>query len=207
MKYTPLNVGRNQIRLIRLKPRYYQHPRRSPRRVSNVAVFCELEHAFRGDDISYTALSYAWGQENHPRPISVGETILNVSVNLEEALREVRDERNDVMLWVDQICINQEDEIERGHQVQQMKQIYAEATCVIAWVGPAAHNSDLVLAQLNSIGEEAHDETGALDKKSFEDMIDHTFANVLPALADARNLESVSAAFHHFCKRSYWRRL
>jgi len=43
--------------------------------------------------------------------------------------------------------------MERAYQVQQMKQIYAEAACVIAWVGPAANNSDIVLAQLNSVGE------------------------------------------------------
>jgi hypothetical protein len=109
--------------------------------------------------MSYTALSYAWGQDNDLRPICVGENIFNVSANLEEALRELQDERNDVILWVDHICINQEDEIERGHQVQQMKQIYAEATRVIAWVGPAADNSDLILEQLNSIGEEVYGET------------------------------------------------
>lgn len=128
---------------------------------------------------------------------------MNVSANLETALGELRDERNDLMLWVDQIWINQKDEEERGHQVRQMKQIYAEAARVIAWVGPAADNSDLLLAQLNSIGEEAHDGTRAFDKKWFEDIIDGTFVKVLPALADARRLESVSAAFDRFCQRSY----
>ncbi len=154
MKYKPLDVNRKEIRLIRLKPLSYKPLRRSPRRAPNAAVFCELEHAFRGSKcIPYTSLSYAWGHNNDYRPIGLGDSTLNVSVNLEEALRELRHESKDVMLWVDQICINQGDEEEKAHQVQQMKQIYAEAVGVVAWVGPAADNSDLVVTHLKSIGE------------------------------------------------------
>lgn len=39
------------------------------------------------------------------------------------------------MFWIDQICINQADDEEKGFQVQLMKEIYSQATEVIAWLG------------------------------------------------------------------------
>lgn len=38
--------------------------------------------------------------------------------------------------WLDAICINQEDDLERGHQVNFMGDIYSQAASVIAWLGP-----------------------------------------------------------------------
>jgi hypothetical protein len=51
----------------------------------------------------------------------VGLAILYVSANLEESLREIRNERDDLLLWADQICINQQNDDEKTQQVQQMK--------------------------------------------------------------------------------------
>lgn len=41
------------------------------------------------------------------------------------------------MLWVDAICINQEDREERSRQVQLMAQIHANASCVVVWLEEA----------------------------------------------------------------------
>jgi hypothetical protein len=41
------------------------------------------------------------------------------------------------VLWVDALCINQEDDKERGHQVFQMGTIYSHASQVCVWVGLA----------------------------------------------------------------------
>jgi hypothetical protein len=41
----------------------------------------------------------------------------------------------DVLLWVDAICINQEDYDERSHQVKMMGMIYARASAVMIWLG------------------------------------------------------------------------
>lgn len=200
-------LGRNEIRLLRLKPRRYQHLQLSLEQFHNVTIFCELEVAFHQLCAPYTALSYAWGNGNGNLPICIGDTIVRVSINLEAALQELRDEQDDLMLWVDQLCINQEDEEEKGQQVKEMKNIYAQAAHVITWIGVAADNSDLILAHLNSIGERAPESTEALDKNSFQYMINSTFAGILPALADLQTLEAVSIGFQQFCQRPYWRRL
>ncbi|KAL1614560.1 hypothetical protein SLS54_009621 [Diplodia seriata] len=65
---------------------------------------------------------------------------LFVSSNLDEALRYIRKRRlrsssPHHTIWVDAVCINQDDNIERGHQVQQMKEIYNSAEHVLMWLG------------------------------------------------------------------------
>lgn len=42
--------------------------------------------------------------------------------------------------WIDAICIDQEDVLERGHQVDMMSSIYSKATTVFAWLGPVSKN-------------------------------------------------------------------
>jgi Heterokaryon incompatibility protein (HET) len=43
--------------------------------------------------------------------------------------------RSSRLLWIDAICINQEDVDERNHQVQMMFDIYQQAQVVRAWIG------------------------------------------------------------------------
>jgi len=92
-----------------------------------------------------------------------------------------------------------------------MKAIFSEADHVIAWLGPAADRSDLVINLFRSIGSGVDEEEGwevdALDRKSFSSIINNTFADVLPDIANNKSLEAISSAFDQFCKRSYWRRL
>jgi hypothetical protein len=38
-------------------------------------------------------------------------------------------------LWIDAVCIDQSNNLERNHQVQQMGQIYSRAHNVVAWIG------------------------------------------------------------------------
>ena len=49
------------------------------------------------------------------------------------------------MLWVDAICINQEDQTEKGHQVSQMRDIYKGADEVLIWLGPSNDDIDSLL--------------------------------------------------------------
>jgi hypothetical protein len=39
------------------------------------------------------------------------------------------------LLWIDGVCINQTDILERNRQVQLMGEIYSRASCVLIWLG------------------------------------------------------------------------
>lgn len=108
---------------------------------------------------SYEALSYAWGSAEivaavfvqlseikngdrrddvHPgNPFST-EYSIGVTANLAEALRYLRYEDRPRRLWADGICIDQQNIVERGHQVGRMGDIYARASRVVAWLGPSS---------------------------------------------------------------------
>jgi hypothetical protein len=88
----------------------------------------------------YTALSYCWGDSSITVPIVVDKCERQVRTNLEAALRQLR-LRGYHRVWVDALCTNQEDQEERGSQVQIMRQIYSRADEVIVWVGSADDNT------------------------------------------------------------------
>jgi hypothetical protein len=84
---------------------------------------------------TYKALSYTWGGSGLTSRITLSGHPLAITNNLEEALRMIRRPAEDMVVWVDAVCINQADNAERTQQVQLMRQIYQSADEVIAWLG------------------------------------------------------------------------
>lgn len=60
---------------------------------------------------------------------------LKVRENLYWALWHLRHENRTRVLWIDTLCINQEDEKEKNHQIRQMGRIFERAGVVVAWLG------------------------------------------------------------------------
>ncbi|KAK5453049.1 hypothetical protein LTS15_007198, partial [Exophiala xenobiotica] len=62
-----------------------------------------------------------------------------VSANAFTALQSLRSQGYlggaNQYLWIDTICINQADAVEKTHQIRMMKRIYEEAQNVVAWLG------------------------------------------------------------------------
>jgi hypothetical protein len=56
-------------------------------------------------------------------------------------------------VWLDMICIHQQDIAERNHQVRQMGEFYKKAGRVITWLGQADEDSDLAMEDLASFSE------------------------------------------------------
>jgi Heterokaryon incompatibility protein (HET) len=90
----------------------------------------------------YDALSYVWGNLDETRPIVVDRHVLHVTVNLHDALSHLRYRSIERIIWVDAICINQNDIKEKGQQIQFMAKIYGQANRVLVWLGRAENNSD-----------------------------------------------------------------
>jgi len=79
--------------------------------------------------------------------------MLQITNNLAVALRHLRLRKKSRTLWVDAICINQDDPVERSAEVLEMGSIYRNAQQVVIWLGPASHDSDLALQTLRRVGE------------------------------------------------------
>lgn len=84
----------------------------------------------------YTALSYVWGAHEASHMIWFGDHLLRIRPNLDSALRNLRRRDRPIRLWVDAVCINQYDLLERNHQVQQMRDIFSAASETIIYLGP-----------------------------------------------------------------------
>ncbi|EON62965.1 hypothetical protein W97_02191 [Coniosporium apollinis CBS 100218] len=85
---------------------------------------------------SYEAISYAWGNSNNQRQITCDRRSIYITASLWTALQRQRLPDKARRLWADAICINQQDEKERGHQVTIMGRIFKSARRVLVWLGP-----------------------------------------------------------------------
>lgn len=92
--------------------------------------------------ISYTALSYTWGKPEFDAKFECDGHVKMITRSLESALRHFRQEDRGVVLWVDQICIDQGNNEEKGQQVPLMSKIYESAINTAIWLGDSADDSD-----------------------------------------------------------------
>ncbi|KAK1705138.1 heterokaryon incompatibility protein-domain-containing protein [Colletotrichum lupini] len=112
----------------------------------------------------YQALSYAWGSSKRSNQITVNGKIHKITFNLDRALRAVRRQIEPITLWVDSICIDQDDAAEKGHQVGSMHDIFGSATEVTAYVGDGLDRSRKDYSRhFEKLGENPLTDLGNLD--------------------------------------------
>ncbi|KAI0382216.1 HET-domain-containing protein [Hypomontagnella monticulosa] len=105
---------------------------------------------------SFEALSYTWAGETgnnlKPKNIYIGPfwDVIPITENCDSALRLLLS-KGHLDVWVDSICINQQDPYERSHQVSIMREIFSKASQVLIYLGPATSCSDDAMEALNSI--------------------------------------------------------
>ncbi|KAI1261326.1 heterokaryon incompatibility protein-domain-containing protein [Xylariaceae sp. FL1019] len=120
--------ARSQIRLLRS-----QREKSSLARYSLEAVpIIELENK------EYTALSYTWGRVCNPndvREIEVDGQSFFVRPNLFDFLQTAAAKDEHGLFFIDALCINQNDVMERQLQVAMMPQLYRRARTSIVWLG------------------------------------------------------------------------
>jgi hypothetical protein len=119
-------------------------PPRQAQKNSNELLKCQLHKSTLTEAMEYVALSYTWGKIERHLPISVlrkndlgeqFEEALFATPQLMMALRRLRHPTSSRMLWIDQLCINQENNDEKGPQIQLMGDIYRTASEVVIWLG------------------------------------------------------------------------
>ncbi|KAF9872968.1 hypothetical protein CkaCkLH20_09478 [Colletotrichum karsti] len=108
-----------------------------------------MEVEFCDTSRPYAALSYAWGNDPDTECITVNGLPFMARKNLCLSLQRLRKEDEDIVIWVDSICINQDDMVEKGVQIAQMNMIYGGATLVTIWLGEESPSSGMAMSLLD----------------------------------------------------------
>lgn len=114
-------------------------------------IACQLTYHNFSQHRKYDAISYTWGNEIDVSPLLVDGKLFSARRNLVKALSALRYATVARVVWVDAICINQNDIVERKHQVLQMNDIYSRAQSVVIWLGEPTATSDLGMEMVRTI--------------------------------------------------------
>jgi hypothetical protein len=125
--HPPLDLHRRQIRLLQVSDIEQSD--------GDAMIFCRLSCFDLDSAPPYTALSYTWGS-GQSVPIRLQDHAFEIGKNLASFLLQHRSQLSfESFLWVDAICIDQNNVGEKNHQVPFMSQIYRSAEKVLVWVG------------------------------------------------------------------------
>ncbi|RKK17927.1 hypothetical protein BFJ66_g16448 [Fusarium oxysporum f. sp. cepae] len=147
--HSPLSQGAREIRVIRFAcaaagPVDDGEP-----------ISLELQHVSLNDNISYAAVSYTWGTTTDPVEIKVNGCQFKITQNLHEALRQFRRDGIESWLWIDAICIEQSNDLEKSWQIMEMREIFSHANIVYLWLGTGTIESDLTMDFISRVGPRA----------------------------------------------------
>jgi len=181
--YSPL--PENHIRVLQLLPNAD----------GNAPIECALIHyplldPRKGTHL-YEAVSYVWGPPPNTHHLLVDGVCLSIRQNCHAVLARLRDPAISRFLWIDAVCINQEDKDEKTDQVQLMTWIYASARGVLVWLDEPAETHRTV-----------DDETRREVAQALE---------VIQAAAEdstqAVNYDTATAKVNTLSRRSWFRRI
>ncbi|KAH8882092.1 hypothetical protein GQ53DRAFT_847849 [Thozetella sp. PMI_491] len=151
---------------------------------------------------SYQALSYVWGLAPNKLAafsLDTGEGIVDITPSLHLALRRFRRPKGPLWLWVDAICINQDDDMEKTLQLPLMSEIFRNASEVIGWLGPDEDNGEQAMRILSGFcstpGSNAEDDGKAKPDSTLP-------AN--PSKLDSNHWDSVNKLFRRPWFRRVW---
>lgn len=121
-KYSYQALGEGDMRLFVLFPGEYDDPLRG--------CICHIPFDSAGP---YRALSYVWGPDHQSeRNLVTPNGVLKIKATLGAAFQRIRQKKKELVLWVDAICINQEDTKEKAQQILLLPRIFQGATCTLA---------------------------------------------------------------------------
>lgn len=199
--YTPLSNASTHVRLISIQPGE-----------ESDAIQISIIDAPLDSKPEFVALSYAWG-EPHPHAMNgIGQYTIAVAENLYNALKMLRRNIKTRLCWIDALCINQDDAIEKASQLPLMRRIYREAELVVIYVGEEQDGSENLPTLCGLIASAYMQFKGIDGLKVFDPVkLDLGFPAMdkrdmirlgLPAPSDA-----IWDAFRQFLQRAWFHRL
>lgn len=146
----------------------------------------------------YEALSYTWGDEGSTRFVSIDGQKVNIRTNLHMALTAIREAKGSAVLWVDALCISQDDLEEKSSQVQMIGRIFRGARQVLAWLGPPTDDIHALFLSASILPTDTFILEATLD--------DIRRAHDLQSRLPWEKLEALRPALLSIHARKYWTR-
>ncbi|KAL1615372.1 hypothetical protein SLS56_011839, partial [Neofusicoccum ribis] len=113
----PKTDNNNTIRVLTLEPAQEYHAR-----LRGHLQLVDLRRPPK-----YQAISYRWSDPTPDYNMMIENSILVTTRSASIALKRIRDRDKSVTVWIDAVCIDQRDRIERGQQVQLVGRIFKQA--------------------------------------------------------------------------------
>ncbi|KAF2171698.1 hypothetical protein M409DRAFT_17935 [Zasmidium cellare ATCC 36951] len=146
----------------------------------------------------FQAISYTWGDPHDQRQILVNGNPVLVRKNCHYALWQAR-LHHEGHIWIDSVCINQEDPQEKGSQVSIMARIFASATKTVACIGPQTDHSRFLFDLCRESDELETTTMGTLEPQEAEYRAKDWLAS--------KDLDRICESISKFGNRPYWSRL
>ncbi|MCJ1279346.1 hypothetical protein MMC21_007170 [Puttea exsequens] len=141
-QYSPLKRT-NGFRLLKIFPPESRDQEESINN-SNFPCTAKLLEYTLDSEIEYECLSYTWGAPSLNERIILDCKCLPITTNLSLAIEGSQKATKKSLIWIDAICINQEDPEEKAQQIQEMGTIFSKASQVIVFLGSEAEGSQNV---------------------------------------------------------------
>ena len=142
----PLPLDSKCIRLLEIHGLTTEQGEESP-------MIASLSVVDLNDRPFFSALSYVWGVESSQPPrILCNGILIPVTENCFSALWHLRTKLGTFKVWVDAICINQNDEKEKERQIPLMSEIYSSAAPVYVWLGEGNEATERAMDYMGTTG-------------------------------------------------------
>ena len=129
---------------------------------------------------AFEALSYTWGDGKLCQRLFCNDSAIKITQSLYEALIHLRHPEATRTLWVDAVCIDQNNNDEKIEQLPHMKDIYQYANQVVIWLGLADESTGQALSLIRLA---AH----CLRQESGQSMPTHKSPRFQEPFSDERN--------------------
>lgn len=151
-RYRPLNADAKEIRLLKVLPADTDEPLR-----------CTLFHTRLADaEQKYETISYTWNDASVRSDCELDGQAIDIPASAGAALRRMRLNVHERVLWIDSLCIDQVNVEERSQQVMLMKDVYSNSAGNLIWLGEADESTEDALKSIRELVNEAEDRTAGL---------------------------------------------
>ncbi|KAI1370109.1 HET-domain-containing protein [Hypoxylon crocopeplum] len=192
--YRALDPVKREIRLLDVLPG-----------VSSTTLQANLVYTSLADPTPYETISYCWGDASARATIMLDGSAFDVPASSLATLKCMRKQHESRRVWIDAICINQEDLHERGSQVALMSQIYEYAQLNLIYLGDEDEMARRAIACITDLLQEINVKTNRLSE--FHHMMREYKWGVNRALNQSIECDLDESALFSFFDRPWFRRL